>query len=157
MQKNALISRVIFFSAVASSLLLAGIVVAKTLPVFVEQETNQNTKVEQAIPNVTETVTAAPTNPISIPTKTVPVLNTPTPNNDTRCIVTIFGQKYDVTFLRDTHSGGDVFICNTDMSTIYQRRHGTNLNLIARYLIGSSGTAPNPQSTPGRGEREDDD
>lgn len=47
--------------------------------------------------------------------------NTNTVSN--ACIVTIEGQKYDVTTLRRTHSGGDVFVCNTDMTNTFFSQH----------------------------------
>ena len=53
----------------------------------------------------------------------------------TACIVTISGSKYDVTPLRSTHSGGDIFQCGTDMTVMYQQQHGSNLRMIQPYLI----------------------
>lgn len=114
-----------------------------------------------AIPtNVSQSNYAAPTqinriiSPTSIPT-----------SNSSSCIVTVFGKQYDVTTLRSTHSGGDVFTCGTDMTAIYQGRHGTGVNLIAPYLVtvGGSGVVIGPQngqSTPDtrpRHREEDDD
>jgi cytochrome b involved in lipid metabolism len=59
---------------------------------------------------------------ISNPTNTVtPVSNTTT--STTACIVTIKGAQYDVTALRKTHSGGDVFVCNTDMTNTFFSQH----------------------------------
>lgn len=84
--------------------------------------------------NVTQSNYAAPTqintiiSPTSIPT-----------TNLNSCIVTVFGKQYDVTMLRSTHSGGDVFICGTDMTAIYQGRHGTRVNLIAPYFVTTTG------------------
>ena len=51
------------------------------------------------------------------------------------CIITIDGQKYDVESLRDTHTGGDVFQCGTDMSDVFHGKHGNNLQMIQRYLV----------------------
>jgi len=162
MKKNALISRVMFLGLMASSLIFSGIVSAKILPVLMKQNANKNIETNQPTSSstvLTEMITITPTIVTATPTLSVaiPITATPIPTRDTRCIVTIYGQTYDVSFLQNSHSGGNVFTCGTDMTTIYQRRHGTNLNLIASYLIGSSGTAPNPQSTAGRGERENDD
>lgn len=91
--------------------------------------------------------------PTSIPT-----------TNSSSCIVTVFGKQYDVTTLRITHSGGDVFTCGTDMTAIYQGRHGTRVNLIAPYFVttngGSGVTGPQngqTSSTQPRSETEDED
>ena len=77
---------------------------------------------------------------------------TPTPKrtvNANACIITLFGLQYDVAKLRQTHSGGDVFACNTDMSSVYQNRHGTNVSRMQAYLVGSgsSGTSGATGST----------
>lgn len=45
---------------------------------------------------------------------------------DTRCIVTINDQRYDVTALRNTHSGGNIFVCNTDMTATFFTQHNQN-------------------------------
>lgn len=61
---------------------------------------------------------------------------------DNRCVVTLFGQQYDVTTLRGSHPGGDIFVCSTDMSATYQKAHGTDLSRMQKYLItGNSTTA----------------
>ncbi|MEI6728863.1 MAG: hypothetical protein WCK98_04435 [bacterium] len=62
-------------------------------------------------------------------------------NSNSSCIVTISGNTYDVTSLRKTHSGGDIFACATDMTGTYQGKHGTNLGLIQRYLTTASGAS----------------
>lgn len=55
---------------------------------------------------------------------------------DNRCIVTIDGQKYNVTFFRDRHSGGDVFSCGADMSAEFHSRHSDKfLVLMAPFRI----------------------
>lgn len=65
---------------------------------------------------------------------------TPSPStNSNACIITIFGKQYDVTSLRTTHSGGDVFACGTDQSATYQSKHGTSVARLASYLV-TSGT-----------------
>ena len=61
-----------------------------------------------------------------------------TTNNATgaaTCIITIDGQKYDVASLRNTHTGGDVFQCGTDMSAVFHGKHGNNLQMIQQYLV----------------------
>ncbi len=51
-----------------------------------------------------------------------------------RCVVTLFGKKYDVTDFRNTHEGGDVFECNTDMTVQFQFQHGDDKSRITREL-----------------------
>ncbi|MFA6269901.1 MAG: Ig-like domain-containing protein [Candidatus Paceibacterota bacterium] len=55
------------------------------------------------------------------------------------CIVTIFGTLYDVTPLQGSHSGGNVFVCGTDMTSTYQGMHGTNVSRMTPYVIPQSG------------------
>jgi predicted heme/steroid binding protein len=57
------------------------------------------------------------------------------------CVVTLFGLQYDVTQLRSTHSGGDMFNCGTDMTTLYQSTHSTNVTRMQPYLIPQAGIA----------------
>jgi hypothetical protein len=64
----------------------------------------------------------------------------------TPCIVTIFGVQYDVEPLKTNHTGGDVFICNTDMTAVYQGMHGTNVSRMASFLVTTP--APSPSTTP---------
>ena len=64
-------------------------------------------------------------------------------NAATPCVVTIFGKQYDVSPLQTTHSGGNVFVCGTDMTTTYQGMHGTDVTRILPYLI-----PPTPTVTP---------
>lgn len=68
--------------------------------------------------------------------------NVPKVDAASSCIVTIFGKKYDVSPLQTSHSGGNVFICGTDMTTAYQGMHGTDVSRIAAYLITSPTIAP---------------
>jgi len=69
-------------------------------------------------------------------------------NSSSSCIVTIFGSQYNVTSLKSTHSGGDVFNCGTDMSSQYETQHGTNLNRMKSYLITSGPRVNNSPQTP---------
>ena len=48
---------------------------------------------------------------------------TPPPPVDNRCLVTIQGKVYNVTELRTTHSGGDVFTCGADNTDTFFQQH----------------------------------
>lgn len=72
--------------------------------------------------------------------------NSPATVNPNACIITLFGGQYDVAPLRNSHPGGDIFICGTDMTASYQSQHGTNLSRMARYAISSSGTTTSSSS-----------
>lgn len=62
----------------------------------------------------------------------------PTVANANRCVITIDNQQYDVTNFRDQHSGGDVFDCGTDMSSVFHGKHGAKeLRYMARYKISN--------------------
>lgn len=54
-----------------------------------------------------------------------------------QCIVTIQGNQYDVSKLRKTHSGGDVFTCNTDMTDVFFSMHDNGLlnSQMQQYLV----------------------
>ncbi|MFA6532973.1 MAG: hypothetical protein WCT22_03175 [Patescibacteria group bacterium] len=63
-----------------------------------------------------------------------------TPQNNNTCIITLFGKQYDVFTLQTTHPGGNVFHCNTDMTSVYLSQHGTDVSRMQKYLIASTGT-----------------
>jgi len=53
-----------------------------------------------------------------------------------RCIVMVNGKRYDVTSFRNKHSGGDIFVCGTDMTAAFNSQHGSGtLNQMAPYLV----------------------
>jgi cytochrome b involved in lipid metabolism len=51
------------------------------------------------------------------------------------CIITIDGKQYDVSQLRFTHPGGNIFVCGTDMSAAFHKHHDDNLQMIQKYLV----------------------
>ncbi|PIY68983.1 hypothetical protein COY90_03045 [Candidatus Roizmanbacteria bacterium CG_4_10_14_0_8_um_filter_39_9] len=61
-------------------------------------------------------------------------------NTNNQCIITLSGNQYDVTSLKTSHSGGDIFTCGTDMTAVYQGKHGSNLSRMSQYLISSNST-----------------
>jgi hypothetical protein len=67
--------------------------------------------------------------------KPPPLLPTGATTADQRCIITVFGHEYDVTSLRTTHTGGDIFECGADMSAAYLKKHGSNTRMIQQYLV----------------------
>lgn len=90
--------------------------------------------------------------PIAIPPKETPTpqkTNTPTPNKLSqpiptiapdplagKCLIYVDGIRYDATNLRNTHSGGDIFQCGTDMSSIFHGQHPDSfLTKMTKYLI----------------------
>ncbi len=92
--------------------------------------------------------------------KIIPTTKINTDSN--QCIVIVSGQKYNVSKLRNTHSGGDIFQCGTDMTNIYIQKHGTVLSLIQKYLFSGSSTnevlpTAIPQNNRNNEEDEDDD
>jgi len=91
----------------------------------------------KALKNNTQTSVLATPTPTPIPTITTSPKNTAVANG---CIVTLFGQQFDVTSLRSSHSGGDIFVCGTDMTSKYQSKHGSSLSRMARYAVSASGS-----------------
>lgn len=71
----------------------------------------------------------------SQPTSSIADQQPATNNQQPSCIITIDGQKYDVESLRSMHTGGDIFVCGTDMSAAFHRKHDDNLQMIQKYLV----------------------
>jgi len=65
-----------------------------------------------------------------------PKLGVLTPTPDTRCIIVIDGQKYNVTNFQDQHSGGNIFNCGTDMSSDFHNKHPASyLQIMSQFKI----------------------
>ena len=91
--------------------------------------------VSPVIPTSTSTPTPKTIRAIA-PTQAVVPTQTSTPTPDPRCIITINGVRYDVTAFSQMHSGGDVFQCGTDMSTVFNQRHSNReLQMMQQYKI----------------------
>ncbi len=78
------------------------------------------------------------TPPTSLPTKIPPTPTIqptlasqvqPPPAPDTRCIVVVDGDRYDVTQFRSLHQGGDIFQCGTDMTAIFYSQHNAETKM----------------------------
>jgi hypothetical protein len=75
----------------------------------------------------TPTVTAAEISVIPDP---------PSPTPDRRCIITVDGNKYDVSVFKSRHSGGDIFKCSTDMTSVFHDRHNERyLDMMTPYKL----------------------
>ena len=72
--------------------------------------------------------------------------NVPKVNAATPCIITLFGVKYDVSPLQSIHTGGNIFVCGTDMTSVYQSQHGTDVTRMIPYLLVTP--TPTPTNTP---------
>lgn len=88
-------------------------------------------------PTITPSVSTVTTKPSTTPSLAKP---TATPKVTARptakpCIVTVNGSKYDVTSLRKSHSGGNIFVCGTNMTSTFQSMHGNDYNIIRKYKI----------------------
>lgn len=72
------------------------------------------------------------------PSPTPTATATPTPTTEEKCIITLYDIQYDITIYRSLHTGGDVFKCGTDMTTVFQKRHpniSKYLEIMAEYKI----------------------
>lgn len=119
---NKILPKIIFLALVVALAFAGGLLyrkTASTLPAI--QAINAPQTITTNI-MTNDAITTQPSN-----TKPVPAKAT--------CIITIDGQKYDVQPLRDNHSGGDIFVCGTDMSDVFHGQHGNNLKMIQKYLI----------------------
>ena len=87
----------------------------------------------------TETAITNRETPVIIPVTDSPARNTnvtSTPTVSNRCIVTVDSVRYDLTDFVNLHSGGDIFVCNTDMSNSFHNRHQNSyLKVMAKYKI----------------------
>lgn len=54
------------------------------------------------------------------------------------CVITVFSKQYDVAPLQGTHSGGNIFVCGSDMTASYQGKHGTDVARMQPYLVVGS-------------------
>lgn len=73
-------------------------------------------------------ITEVPTTHTSSPTVA--------PTIDNRCIITVSGSKYNVTDFRNIHSGGDIFVCNSDMTSTFFGQHSQRiLEQMVRYRL----------------------
>ena len=75
----------------------------------------------------------------TLSTATPQLTPTPTPTTDTlslRCLIVIDGVRYDLTDFRKIHSGGDIFVCGSDMSAQFHGQHSESyLSSLDRYRI----------------------
>lgn len=103
------------------------------LPIASATRTNMPTPIPSIEPIPSAVVSPTPS-PTPIPATATPT-PTPTPT-PTGCIVTIDGVKYNVDSLRKTHSGGDIFVCGTDMSVTFWNEHNSRiLSKMQKYKI----------------------
>lgn len=103
------------------------------------------------VPAPSPTTRSSPTPsvlPTSTPSSTPEVTSKPSPSvsvNVTKssmapkpvgCVITIDGVSYEITKLRTTHTGGDVFKCGEDMSVLFWKKHNQEiLNIMQQYKI----------------------
>lgn len=70
------------------------------------------------------------------PVETPPPPSPSEPPASNKCIITVSGGQYDVTDFRNIHSGGDIFQCGTDMTSIFLSQHPASfLQKMSRYKI----------------------
>jgi len=55
-----------------------------------------------------------------------------------KCIISVFGQEYDIGPFRALHPGGDVFKCGEDMTETFMQQHGKDLKRIEKFLVRDS-------------------
>lgn len=88
------------------------------------------------INNLKLSITPSSPSPLEIRNSKLEISLTPSPTPDTRCLVQIDGTTFNVSQLRTTHSGGNIFTCGTDMSAIFWNQHGQSiLSQMQKYRI----------------------
>ncbi len=79
------------------------------------------------------------------------------------CIIMVSGKTYDVQPLRNSHPGGNIFVCDSDMTSAYQNAHGSSLSKLSGYETtaqlgqSSTGSSNSGSSTAGSSLKNDDD
>ncbi len=128
----------------AFSAFLITVMASVTLNIFSPQQAGRDdTSVETSdIPMPTQATDLTVTPSVSTKPSTTPSVAKPTatPKATARptakpCIVTVNGSRYDVTSLRKSHSGGNIFVCGTNMTSTFQSMHGNDYNIIRKYKI----------------------
>ena len=169
---SSLGSKLLMTLLVTSTLLTTGVAVSKVSSSFASSQipkkginieaaetsdtsenTVENSPTASVVRTVARTIARIPTTIIKAVTPTaIPVaVAIPKPTiapSSSQCIIMISGSQYDVTKLRTTHSGGDVFKCGTDMTSVYIGRHGTDMSRMQAYLINSTNSNTSTGVTP---------
>ncbi len=165
--------KIVLFLLVGTTAITTGSAVAKltTSPIAVEAQVQSDGAVLGTSDSDTDSddssdeISPTPSSLISpTPTQTPSLLPTATPkniqavvNNSNKCIITLFGKNYDVTTLRQTHSGGDVFVCGTDQTQKYLSKHGTSLSRMARFEVTGSTSISTGSNTTGTSNTQGED
>ena len=54
------------------------------------------------------------------------------------CVITVRGEKYDVTEFRNKHKGGNIFKCGEDMTDTFNKQHGEKqLKELQKYKVNN--------------------
>lgn len=128
-----LILGVLFAADVKSNQITAqeNLVIQDNLPNVTPEPTKSSIDV---LPATTSKITTTPS-----PVKASPEPTVITPTTDPlsgKCLVYIDGTRYDMTEFRNIHSGGDVFQCGADMTSIFLGQHPSSyMDKIAKYRI----------------------
>lgn len=114
------------------------VVVRKVINKITRYATNAPGNSSIASQDTTNTAINTTTSSTSNNNPTQPIVTAPPaqPPAPSGCIISIDGTSYDVTSLRKSHSGGDIFNCGSDMSATFWGRHGQSiLNKMQQYRI----------------------
>jgi cytochrome b involved in lipid metabolism len=129
-----------FTPALGSFMLVVGTALAAQLQprLLFDEHFAVSSSIQTSPPSPTPTVIATvAAQKVPTPSKQPAKSPTKTPAKPVKvtCIITVNGKRYDVQSLRKTHSGGNIFLCGTDMTKTFNQQHGTNYTLIAKYRI----------------------
>lgn len=160
---SSLGSKLLITLLITSTVLTTGIAVSKVtssiasenIPnkginiVAAENFEEKNETIEEVSPTkafvagIVASVTKIPTIAKTFLPAATPTAKPTSAGSNTGCIITLSGQQFDVTALRSSHSGGDIFNCGTDMTAIYNNKHGNNLSRMQKYLVtnGTGGSS----------------
>jgi len=58
--------------------------------------------------------------------------------DEENCVITVRGDKYDVTEFRSKHKGGNIFKCGEDMTEAFNKQHGEKqLRDLQKYKVNN--------------------
>ncbi|MFA6981495.1 MAG: cytochrome b5 domain-containing protein [Patescibacteria group bacterium] len=132
-----MIKKIVLVNLILVALVMAFIVGSSTKPASSVIEPTAVSKTETTASTVPDAVIKKAD---TVPAKSVQTVAATTPPikvvPDNRCIITVDGSRYDVTEYRDKHSGGDIFTCGTDMTSVFNDQHDSGtLKKMVPYLL----------------------
>jgi cytochrome b involved in lipid metabolism len=121
----------ILITLLTITLIVAGIVILGNQ----NDKTNNSSQQSATTNNNTIQSTSNTSQPIIQPQPSESTDEGGTAEESGRCIITVLGNRYDVTELQTSHPGGNIYICGADMTNDYVSQHGRDTTRISPYKL----------------------